>query len=105
VKRHSLVALAAVCSATLALPGVAWAQEKTRLNGEATQFRAIRDVQEKHGVQVRRWSPEIMTALDKAWKEAIAEESTKNANFKRVWVSYTKFRADYAIWREYGDLN
>jgi TRAP-type mannitol/chloroaromatic compound transport system substrate-binding protein len=62
-------------------------------------------MQEKHGVQVRRWSPEIMTALDKAWKEVIAEESTKNANFKRVWDSYIKFRADYAIWREYGYLN
>ena len=61
-------------------------------------------MQEKHGVQVRRWSPEIMAAMDKAWKEVIAEESAKNAQFKKVYESYAKFRADYDIWREYGYL-
>jgi len=52
-----------------------------------------------------RWPPEIMRAYEKAWNEVVVEESAKSANFKKAWDSYSKFRADYAIWREYGYLN
>jgi TRAP-type mannitol/chloroaromatic compound transport system substrate-binding protein len=72
--------------------------------GEATQFRAMREMQDKNGVQIKAWSPEIMAALQKNWNEVIAEESAANPNFKKVWESYSKFRADYAIWREHGYL-
>jgi len=72
--------------------------------GEATQFKAMREMQEKHGVQIKMWSPEIMAALQKAWNEVIAEESAANPQFKKVYESYSKFRADYAIWREAGYL-
>ena len=72
--------------------------------GEATQFIAMREMQDKHGVQIKRWSPEIMAALEKGWNDVIAEESASNPNFKRVYESYSKFRADYAIWRDYGYL-
>jgi TRAP-type mannitol/chloroaromatic compound transport system substrate-binding protein len=72
--------------------------------GEATQWRAMTEMRDKHGVQIKRWSPEIMAALEKAWHEIIAEESAANPTFKRVWESYSKFRADYAIWREHGYL-
>ena len=43
-----------------------------------------------------------MAAIEKAWHEVIAEESAKNPQFKRVFASYSKFRADYAIWRDHG---
>jgi TRAP-type mannitol/chloroaromatic compound transport system substrate-binding protein len=72
--------------------------------GEATQFNAMREMQDKHGVQIKKWSPEIMAALEKAWGTVITEESAKNPSFKRVWDSYAKFRADYAIWRDHGYL-
>jgi TRAP-type mannitol/chloroaromatic compound transport system substrate-binding protein len=72
--------------------------------GEATQFRAMTEMRDKHGVQIKRWSPEIMAALEKAWKEVIAEESASSPNFKRVYESYSKFRAEYAIWRDHGYL-
>jgi TRAP-type mannitol/chloroaromatic compound transport system substrate-binding protein len=77
---------------------------ETIAEGEASQFREIREMQEKNGVQVHRWSPEIMAAMEKAWIEVIAEEAAKNPNFKKVWDSYAKFRADYAVWRDYGYL-
>jgi TRAP-type mannitol/chloroaromatic compound transport system substrate-binding protein len=35
----------------------------------------------------------------------IAEESAANPNFKRVFDSYSRFRKDYAIWREHGYVN
>jgi len=72
--------------------------------GEATQFKAMREMQDKNGVQIKRWSPEIMAALEKAWGEVITEESAKNPSFKRVYDSYAGFRKDYAIWRDNGYL-
>jgi TRAP-type mannitol/chloroaromatic compound transport system substrate-binding protein len=45
-----------------------------------------------------------MAAIEKAWHEVIAEESAKNPQFKRVFESYSKFRGDYAIWRDHGYL-
>jgi TRAP-type mannitol/chloroaromatic compound transport system substrate-binding protein len=72
--------------------------------GEAIQWKAMKEMQDKNGVKILRWSPEIMKAYEKAWNEVVAEESAKSANFKKAWDSYSKFRADYAIWREYGYL-
>ena len=71
---------------------------------EATQWKAMTEMRDKHGVQIKRWSPEIMAALEKAWNEVVAEESASSPNFKRVYASYSKFRSDYAIWREHGYL-
>ena len=72
--------------------------------GEATQWKAMTEMRDKHGVKIMRWSPEIMAAIEKAWNEVIAEESKASANFKRVYDSYAKFRSDYAVWREHGYL-
>jgi len=73
--------------------------------GEAMQWKAMKEMRDKHGVKIMRWSPEIMKAYEKAWLEVAAEESAKSPNFKKAWDSYSKFRADYSIWREYGYLN
>ena len=58
----------------------------------------------KHGVQIRRTPPDILVASLKAWDEVAAEHSAKNPTFKKVFESYSNFRADYAIWREVGYL-
>ena len=70
--------------------------------GEATQWRAMTEMRDKNGVQIKRWPPEIMAAFEKAWNDVVAEESASNPNFKRVYASYAKFRGDYSIWREHG---
>jgi TRAP-type mannitol/chloroaromatic compound transport system substrate-binding protein len=72
--------------------------------GEATQWKAMTEMRDNNGVQLKKWSPEIMAAIEKAWNEVVAEESAANPNFKRVYASYTKFRSDYSIWREHGYL-
>ena len=72
--------------------------------GEATQWKAMTEMRDKNGVQIKQWSPEIMAAIEKAWAEVVKEESAANPNFKRVYASYAKFRSDYAIWRQYGYL-
>ncbi|MGH6922193.1 MAG: TRAP transporter substrate-binding protein [Propylenella sp.] len=65
--------------------------------GEAAQGRAIRQMQEQ-GVEVRRWPPTILVALDDAWNQVIAEESANNSDFKRVYESYKQFREEYETW-------
>ena len=72
--------------------------------GEATQWRAMKEMRDKHGVKIMRWPPEILQAYEKAWEQVVAEESEKNPNFKRVWASYAKFRADFKLWSDYGYL-
>jgi len=52
------------------------------------------------GVIIRRWSSEILEALNKAWVEVAKEEAKADSDFKRVWRSLSGFRADYAIWQE-----
>lgn len=71
--------------------------------GEAAQFRALKEMQEK-GVQLRKWSPEILAAFEKAWHQVAEEEAAKNPNFRKVFDSYNAFRKDYATWLEYGVL-
>ena len=72
--------------------------------GEATQWQAMQEMRDKHGVKIMRWSPEIMAAYEKAWNEVIVEESAANANFKRIFESYSRFRSGYALWRDHGYL-
>jgi TRAP-type mannitol/chloroaromatic compound transport system substrate-binding protein len=73
--------------------------------GEATQWKAMKEMRDKHGVKIMRWSPEILAAYEKAWKEVVADESASNPNFKKVYDSYSAFRENYAIWRDYGYLH
>lgn len=73
--------------------------------GEAIQIDALRRLQEEHGVEFRKWAPEVLTALEEAWTEVTGELAADNENFARVWESLSAFRADYAVWREYGHLN
>jgi ketosteroid isomerase-like protein len=37
--------------------------------GEATQWRAMTEMRDKHGVQIKQWGPEFMAAFEKAWNE------------------------------------
>lgn len=71
--------------------------------GEAIQVAALAQLKSK-GVQFHRWSPEILKALEKAWEEVVKEES-QDANFAKVWKSYSEFRAGYAAWKKLGYLD
>ena len=71
--------------------------------GEAAQWKAMREMQAA-GVQIRRWPPEIIAAMESAWNEVAEEEAARNPNFRRVYDSYMAFRRDYAIWHEHAYL-
>jgi TRAP-type mannitol/chloroaromatic compound transport system substrate-binding protein len=72
--------------------------------GEAQQWKAMKEMQAQ-GVQIKKWPAEIIAAYEKTWNEVVAEEATKNPNFKKVWDSYVQFRTAYRLWREHGYLN
>lgn len=71
--------------------------------GEAAQWKAMTEMQAA-GVQIRRWQPEIIAAMESAWNEVVTEESARNPNFRRIYASYDEFRRHYAIWREHASL-
>ncbi|HZM36952.1 MAG TPA: TRAP transporter substrate-binding protein [Burkholderiales bacterium] len=48
------------------------------------QAEAMKELQEKHGVQILRTPPDILIAFLKEWDKVLAEESAKNAFFKKV---------------------
>jgi len=75
----------------------------TIAEGEAVQWKAMREMQAQ-GVQIRRWPPEMIAALESAWNEVAAEEAQRNPNFRRIYASYLAFRGDYAIWNEHAYL-
>jgi len=71
--------------------------------GEAIQAAALKQLQEK-GVNIHRWSPEILDTLHAAWNEVAAELAAEDPAFKEAWESLQSFRADYAIWKKLGYL-
>ena len=72
--------------------------------GEAIQGKALKALKEK-GVNIHRWSPEVLNTLSGAWDEVAGELAAQDASFKKTWDSLQSFRAEYAIWRELGYLN
>jgi TRAP-type mannitol/chloroaromatic compound transport system substrate-binding protein len=71
--------------------------------GEAAQFKALADLQ-ANGVQFRRFPKPVLDALEKSWREVVAEESAKNPRFKAVNEQFSKFRENYAVWRQMSSL-
>lgn len=80
-----------VCRSAVA-ESIAW--------GEAIQFEALEQLKSE-GVTLHKWSPEILAAMEGAWLEVV-EELSEDADFARVWASYTEFRRNYAEWRDLG---
>jgi TRAP-type mannitol/chloroaromatic compound transport system substrate-binding protein len=54
---------------------------------------AIQEMRTKHGTQILRTQPEILTAFLKAWDEVAKEESAKNPFFKKVLDSQQAYAA------------
>jgi TRAP-type mannitol/chloroaromatic compound transport system substrate-binding protein len=52
---------------------------------------AIEEMRTKHGTQILRTPPDILTAFLKAWDEIAKEESTKSPFFKRVLDSQREY--------------
>jgi TRAP-type mannitol/chloroaromatic compound transport system substrate-binding protein len=57
------------------------------------QAEAMKEMREKHGVQILRTPPDILLEFLKAWDQVAAEESARNPFFKRVLESQKSYAA------------
>jgi TRAP-type mannitol/chloroaromatic compound transport system substrate-binding protein len=71
---------------------------------EAEQSPAMQRMRDKHDVKIKYWPQEFLDAYENAWQEVVAEESENNANFKKIYASYSKFREDFKLWGQNGYL-
>jgi len=69
---------------------------------EARQFLALKTLA-KEGAQLSTWSPEILAAFRQAWNDVVVEQSAADRTFAKVWQSLSRFREEYAIWRDLAD--
>jgi len=69
--------------------------------GEAIQFQALETLQ-ADGVQLHKWPEPILAAMRAAWEEVAAEMAAEDADFKRVWQSYSDFRKAFSVWKKLG---
>ena len=70
----------------------------TLAEGEATNYAAMVENQEKNGVTIKQWSPEILAAFEKNWNEVAAELAAGDPFFKKVWDDLQEYRAGYKVW-------
>jgi TRAP-type mannitol/chloroaromatic compound transport system substrate-binding protein len=91
---HQKAAIEAACDQTV-LRGISV--------GEAVQPNAMREIQSR-GVQLMTWPPEFLAAFERAWKETAEEQARGNPDFRTGWESLSRFRENYAIWRDRGYL-
>ena len=65
---------------------------------EATNPQAMLEMQEKHGVVVKRWDDGTLAKLETAWFEVMDEISAEEPLFKKIADSYLEWRKLYSIW-------
>jgi TRAP-type mannitol/chloroaromatic compound transport system substrate-binding protein len=65
---------------------------------EHSQFEAMKEMVDKHKVQVKRWSDEDLAVYERLWLEVVKEESAKDPLFKKVADHYLAYRKNFAIW-------
>lgn len=69
----------------------------TLAEGEAKQFEVLAGAKAQ-GIEIRRWSDEILNAYEAAWQDVVTEKSAENAFFNTVWQDLSQFRAGYDLW-------
>ena len=76
----------------------------TYVETEAKNPPVMVEMKDKHKVTNRRWSDDDLRAFEKAWLEVLAEESARDALFKRVADHYLNWRKIYKIWGDAQEL-
>ena len=63
------------------------------LNGNA-----LKELVEKHGVQVRKLPDDVLVELHRLSEEVLKEEAAKSEKMKKIYDSFTAFKAKTASW-------
>ena len=73
------------------------------VEGESVQGKAMAEIKAK-GVTLHYWPKEMLDLYRKTWDEVAKEQAEKSPEFKKAWDSYSKFRDEYKVWKQYGYL-
>jgi len=73
-------------------------------SSEAAQADALAEISKK-GVTLHRWPADTLKKFEADWQTVIAEESAKDANFKKIADSLYSFRKKYAVWKDLGFIH
>jgi TRAP-type mannitol/chloroaromatic compound transport system substrate-binding protein len=73
------------------------------VEGESVQAKAIKEIQSK-GVTLHYWPKEMLALYKKTWEEVAKEQVEKSPEFKKAYESYSAFRAEYKVWKDFGYL-
>ncbi|WP_424974796.1 TRAP transporter substrate-binding protein [Dinoroseobacter sp. S124A] len=66
--------------------------------GEATNFAAMIENTEQHGVTIKTWPDEMLATFESTWNEVAAELAAEDAYFKEVWDDLQEYREGYKTW-------
>jgi len=66
----------------------------------AMNQRALRELVEQHGVQVRRLPDDVLRELHRIAEQTYREEAAKSEQFARVYASYSDFRDTVRRWHD-----
>jgi TRAP-type mannitol/chloroaromatic compound transport system substrate-binding protein len=73
------------------------------VEGESVQAKAIKEIQAK-GVTLHYWPKEMLALYKKTWEEVAKEQVEKSPEFKKAYDSYSAFRSEYKVWKDFGYL-
>lgn len=68
--------------------------------GEATNYAAMVENEEKNGVINKVWSPEMLAAFEENWNAVAMELAAEDEFFKKVWDDLQEYRAGYKVWQQ-----
>ncbi|MEP4196189.1 MAG: TRAP transporter substrate-binding protein [Aliishimia sp.] len=66
--------------------------------GEAVNFSAMVENQEKNGVTLMQWPDEMLDLFESTWNEVAAELAAEDPHFKKTWDDLQDYRAGYKTW-------
>ena len=66
--------------------------------GEATNYAAMVENTDQHGVTIKQWSPEMLETFESTWAEVAAELAAEDEFFATVWADLQEFREGYSVW-------
>jgi TRAP-type mannitol/chloroaromatic compound transport system substrate-binding protein len=70
---------------------------------EALNIQALRELKEKHQVEVLAFPPDVIAELKRLTLETLAEEAAKDASFQKVYKAYQHFQKGHAAWNKVAD--
>ncbi len=71
-------------------------------HSNAIQNAALKTLTEEKGVEIVKFSPEMLATMRQSFNEVMAEWTAEDPEFKMIWDDLSEFMADYKGWENVG---